>query len=107
MGWIVVAFDLPVLLPEQRKEASRFRKDLLNDGFVMLQFSLYTRPCTSWEKLEKHVTRLKNYCPSGGNVRTWFMTDKQWEKSFSIMGKNYNQGKRSTDESIPQQTEFW
>ena len=43
MGWLMAMFDLPVLLEEERKEAARFRKALLDDGFIMIQYSVYSR----------------------------------------------------------------
>ncbi len=43
MGWLLVVFDLPVLSREQRQRATAFRKYLLDEGFVMVQWSVYTR----------------------------------------------------------------
>ena len=36
--WVMVMFDLPVQSKELRKTAATFRKNLLGDGFWMLQF---------------------------------------------------------------------
>ena len=47
--WLYVMFDLPVETKAQRREATRFRKDLLKDGFTMHQFSVYIRHCASNE----------------------------------------------------------
>ena len=41
--WVIVFFDLPVTKKPQRTAAARFRNDLLNDGYMMLQFSVYAR----------------------------------------------------------------
>ena len=41
--WIFVFFDLPVTTKTERRKATRFRKDLLQDGFSMMQYSVYTR----------------------------------------------------------------
>jgi len=41
--WIVVLFDLPTDTKAARKEYTRFRKFLLNDGFTMMQYSVYTQ----------------------------------------------------------------
>ena len=41
--WCVVMFDLPVATKKQRKEATRFRHLLLDEGFWMLQYSVYVR----------------------------------------------------------------
>ena len=38
MGWLVVAFDLPVVEKEQRKAATDFRNYLIDDGYTMMQF---------------------------------------------------------------------
>ena len=45
MAWVLVFFDLPVGTPEERRDAANFRKDLLKDGYMMVQFSVYARPC--------------------------------------------------------------
>ena len=37
MGWLIVCFDLPVEEKEERRLAARFRKDLLDLGYFMLQ----------------------------------------------------------------------
>ena len=39
--WLYVMFDLPVETKRQRKNAADFRKNLLKDGFIMHQFSVY------------------------------------------------------------------
>jgi len=43
--WIIVFFDLPVKKPAQRRAATQFRKFLLKDGYIMLQYSVYARVC--------------------------------------------------------------
>src|SRR5204863_2340944 len=62
-GWVVVFFDLPVGTKEQRKVANNFRHDLIGDGYFMVQFSVYARPCGSADRVETHVRRLK-ICPT-------------------------------------------
>ena len=44
--WMVVMFDLPVVLKAERKAATEFRNALLDMGFEMSQFSVYMRMCT-------------------------------------------------------------
>jgi CRISPR-associated protein Cas2 len=107
MGWILVTFDLPVMTDAQRKAATRFRNDLLDDGYMMLQFSVYARACVSLERLDRHVAHLKATAPASGNIRAFFFTNQQWARSISIYGESYKHGKRATDPSMPQQIEFW
>jgi CRISPR-associated protein Cas2 len=107
MGWILAMFDLPVMTDEERRTASRFRKDLLDNGYLMIQFSVYARPCVTYEAMDTHIRKIQAYVPAAGNVRLMFMTDEQWKKSVTVIGKNYDQGKRALKAKIPDQVEFW
>jgi CRISPR-associated protein Cas2 len=107
MGWILAMFDLPVMLPEERRAATQFRKDLLDSGYLMIQFSVYARPCVTFEQMEGHIAKIKPFIPEAGNVRLMFMTDEQWKKSFTVVGPNYDQGKRSVAPDLPKQVDFW
>ena len=107
MGWILTMFDLPVMTDKERKAATRFRNDLLDNGYLMIQFSVYARPCVTFEQMEGHIARMKALIPTAGNVRLMFMTDEQWKKSFTVIGENYKQDNRAKDATIPQQVDFW
>jgi CRISPR-associated protein Cas2 len=107
MGWLMAMFDLPVMTDRERKVATRFRNDLLEHGFLMIQFSVYARPCVNFEQLSKHIGIIEKLVPHAGNVRLLFITDEQWHKSVSVVGPNYDQGKRSKDPKVPNQVEFW
>ena len=60
MGWLFVCFDLPVEEKEERRLATRFRKDLLNQGYFMLQNSIYIRSCVTYDRVEQYFKNL-NY----------------------------------------------
>lgn len=101
MGWIMAMFDLPVLLEEERKEATRFRNALLDDGFIMIQYSVYSRPCVSLERMKKYYERVKSYAPTTGDIRLLFFTDKQWATSKLVCRRT------KTLEKVPEQIEFF
>lgn len=92
--WVMAMFDLPVLTPLQRKRASRFRKDLVDDGFDMLQFSVYARHCANAENAEVHVNRVVSALPDEGEVRVLQFTDKQWERMQVFRGKKRGKGEK-------------
>ena len=48
----MVTFDLPVGTKAQRKRATAFREFLLDDGFHMVQWSVYARACVSYARQE-------------------------------------------------------
>lgn len=76
--WVLVFFDIPVETKKQRKVATRFRKQLLEDGFSMFQFSIYVRNCASRENATVHIKRVKNMLPEYGHVGVLTITDKQF-----------------------------
>jgi len=76
--WVLVFFDLPTETRMERKVAARFRKNLLNDGFGMFQFSIYMRFCASRENADVHTKRTKLALPKKGKVGILQITDKQF-----------------------------
>ncbi|MCB1065954.1 MAG: CRISPR-associated endonuclease Cas2 [Verrucomicrobiae bacterium] len=104
MGWLIVAFDLPVKTPEERKRYTDFRKWLLKDGYQMLQYSVYIRPCVTYARQLTHIDRLRKSVPDEGHVRAIFVTRSQWEKSFIINGRP---AKVQSPEGMPEQIMLW
>ena len=49
--WLVVLFDLPADTKDARRAYTDFRNNLLDNGFTMMQYSVYSRYCNSEEKL--------------------------------------------------------
>ena len=84
--WLFVFFDLPVTTKAERKVATRFRKHLLDDGFAMMQFSVYIRHCASKENAEVHIRRVKEWIPAKGQVSILSVTDKQFGQIVNYMG---------------------
>ena len=51
--WLFVFFDLPVGTKPDRRWATRFRRFLKDDGFMMFQLSVYARVCRGEDAAEK------------------------------------------------------
>jgi len=85
--WILVFFDLPTETSAERKIAARFRKDLMQDGFNMFQFSIYMRHCASRENADVHVKRIKDLLPEKGHIGILSITDKQFGMMELFYGK--------------------
>ncbi len=100
--WVVVMFDLPVDTVEGRRHYARFRKSLIEDGFTMMQFSVYTRHCASEENAQVHLRRVEGLVPPDGEVRVITITDKQFERMAVFWGR-----KRRVPEPPPPQLELF
>ncbi len=84
---ILIFFDLPVKTAANRREATRFRKFLLNDGYHMLQYSVYARVCNGMDAVEKHRARIRLNLPDNGAIRLLVITEKQYEAIEILLGK--------------------
>ena len=84
--WLFVFFDLPVSTKDERKAAAIFRNSLENDGFVMKQYSVYVRVCSSKENKDVHVRRVKSLLPASGKVSILSVTDKQYGEIYNFLG---------------------
>lgn len=76
--WVMVMFDLPTETAKERKAATRFRKDIMGDGFTMFQFSIYIRHCASMDNARVHIKRVKAILPKYGHVGIMCITDRQF-----------------------------
>lgn len=104
MGWLIVAFDLPVTEKEARKAYTNFRKFLLNDGFQMIQFSVYARPMVTHARMQTHIRRVEQEIPPEGSIRAWYVTQAQWQRSLVIHGRP---AQKVDPEHIPEQIQLW
>lgn len=84
---IIVMFDLPVASKKDRKEYARFRKYLINDGYDMLQFSVYSRITQNHDDARKHIGRLSGNLPPKGSVRVMQVTEKQYNSMLIMVGE--------------------
>ena len=85
--WLFVFFDLPTTTKKDRKNAQQFRKNLLKNGFTMMQFSVYIRHCASSESADVHQKRIKLLLPPFGKVSLLRVTDKQYGNIMNFWGK--------------------
>lgn len=85
--WVLVFFDLPTETKADRKNYTKFRKKIMDDGFQMFQFSMYIRHCSSRENSEVHIKRVKTILPSKGHVGIMCVTDKQFGMMEIFRGK--------------------
>lgn len=80
-------FDLPVDDQLDRRNYTRFRKALLKDGFMMLQYSVYARYIPSEEAAEAHRRIIRSAVPPLGQVRLIAVTDHQFGKMEVFYGR--------------------
>lgn len=85
--WLFVFFDLPTKTKRERKKYTDFRRVLLKDGFIMMQFSVYVRICKGDDSVDTHKKRVKEQIPPRGNIRMISITDLQYSKMETLIGE--------------------
>ncbi|MHB1763857.1 MAG: CRISPR-associated endonuclease Cas2 [Acidimicrobiales bacterium] len=90
--WLFVMFDLPVDDSQARREYASFRKELVREGFTMIQFSIYARYFGSEEAAVARRRRLRQALPPRGQVRFLVVTDRQFGKMEVYIGKTRGRG---------------
>jgi len=85
--WLFAMFDLPMDEPVLRREYTQFRRSLLKNGFIMLQYSVYVHFVRSEETEAVYRKRVADALPTHGQVRLVSITDRQFEKMEIFVGK--------------------
>jgi CRISPR-associated protein Cas2 len=86
--WMMVLFDLPVVEKKERKDAADFRNFLLDSGFSMVQYSIYTKVLSGTDACQKYYTAIEKHLPLQGKVDILTITDKQYENIKSYFGQS-------------------
>lgn len=59
---LVLMFDLPVITNKQKRIYTKFRKELIQRGYLMLQYSIYVKIFANRDSAVKHIEMLKKRC---------------------------------------------
>ena len=98
--YLFVFFDLPVKTKRDRRNATRFRKFLVNDGYDMMQLSVYTRVCRGQDAVDKHLARVEKNLPPKGSIRALPVTERQFARMKLLVGTLPRQEQTGTDQLV-------
>lgn len=83
---VLVMFDMPTATKSDRKEYAKFRKNLIKNGYIMMQYSVYVRICKGVSSANSYMDRLSRFIPPKGNVRALILTEKQFDNMRLLLG---------------------
>ena len=83
----IVFFDLPNVYLKDRKNYIMFRKYLLNEGFLMMQESVYSKIVLNTEQAKLLIERIRKKAPKKGIIQVLTITEKQYSKIEFISGE--------------------
>ena len=85
---LLIMFDLPVETSKERREYRQFRKRLINEGFVMIQYSVYVRVCVNKKSAQFIEKRISTFLPETGTIQSMIMTEKQYNDMHFLLGES-------------------
>lgn len=84
---MILMFDMPTETVEERKAYRKFRKFLLSEGFIMHQFSIYSKLLLNNSANKAMIDRLQANNPKKGNITLLTVTEKQFARMIYLNGK--------------------
>ena len=96
---VFVFFDLPTDTASEKRVYRAFRRTLIQNGFIMLQESVYIRMLLNQTEVDSVVSAIRKNKPEKGSVMVLTVTEKQFSKMEIITGE-YRTDKIDTDERL-------
>ena len=87
----IVFFDLPNIYAVDKRNYVLFRRFLLNEGFIMMQESVYSKIVLNSQQASLLIDRLRKKSPKKGLIQVLTITEKQYSQIKYLTGeKKFN-----------------
>ena len=96
---LLLMFDMPTLTPTDRRNYRQFRKFLISEGFLMHQYSIYTKILLNDTAAGAMINRLEKNVPAKGHITLLKVTEKQFSKMIYLHGER-NKSVANTDSRL-------
>jgi CRISPR-associated protein Cas2 len=97
---LILNFDLPQTTLGEKRAYRGFRKELVKFGFVMNQYSMYSKLClnsTQQKRVEDFLRRIK---PRRGVVEYFCLTEKQYARRRILTASHASEYLQTTDRQV-------
>ncbi|KRN03982.1 hypothetical protein FC86_GL000509 [Holzapfeliella floricola DSM 23037 = JCM 16512] len=93
-------FDLPTESSADKRNYRHFRQKLIEEGFLMMQYSLYVKVCPSREAAKLAEKRISAISPRLGVVQSLMVTEKQYQSMHFLSGNPSRDTLNSAERTI-------
>lgn len=84
---LLLMFDMPTDLASERKAYRKFRNFLLSEGFIMHQYSVYSKLLLNDTANKSMIARLREHNPNTGSITILTVTEKQFARMIYLSGE--------------------
>ncbi len=96
----LVFFDLPNIYAKDKRNYRLFRRFLLNEGFIMLQESVYSKICLNSQQMQYMIERIRKNAPKKGIIQVLNVTERQYAQMEYVIGNSNTKIINSEDRLI-------
>lgn len=89
-------FDLPTETSMDRRNYRKFRKFLIENGYSMMQYSIYSKIILNRSVLNFQKVKLEQNAPPKGYVDTLIVTENQFVNIETIVGDKRRSDQENT-----------
>lgn len=82
----IIFFDLPNIYAKDKRNYLLFRKFLINEGFIMMQESVYSKIVLNSIQGELLMAKVRKNAPKKGLIQALTITEKQYASIEYIIG---------------------
>jgi CRISPR-associated protein Cas2 len=75
---IIAIFDLPMITNEEKRNYRKFVKYLKNEGYIRIQYSVYSKLCINNNSCITAAKKLRSNAPKEGDVRYMVVSENQY-----------------------------
>ena len=84
---LLIFFDLPTDTAKDRKRYREFRKLLINEGFIMMQESVYSKLTLNNSIANSTIDKIYKNKPPKGIIQMLTITEKQFSSIEYVIGE--------------------
>lgn len=84
----IIFFDLPNVYTNDKRNYTKFRRFLINEGFIMMQESVYSKLMMNSQQIQLLIQRIKRNAPKKGIIQILNITENQYAQIEYIIGSN-------------------
>jgi len=81
---LLLMFDLPMITNNDKRIYRKFMKYLSNEGFIMIQYSVYAKLCINSSIASTTAKHIKNNAPSEGDIRYLIISENQYQNIVNV-----------------------
>lgn len=88
---LIVVYDFPMQNGDDQRIYQIFHKNLIKMGFVMMQYSMYSKVIINDSSCTQIVSKIQGILPNQGNIILFKMTEKQYQDILFLRGAKNKQ----------------